>query len=100
MVWFGHPAISRKLIVAAAVVNLLILATTIGLAIPIQSRLAVAKSVELIDQLILYDRLLRTVPGIAVMVLNFVMLQQVLGKESARVQRHTEPDAAADRGRR
>jgi hypothetical protein len=86
MIWFGHPAISRRLIVAAAVLNLLILATTLGLAIPIQSQLAVEKSAELIDKLILYDRLLRTVPGMAVMVLNFVMLQQVLGMASAKVQ--------------
>lgn len=86
MIWFGHPAISRRLIAAAAVLNLLILATTLGLAIPIQSQLAVEKSAELIDKLILYDRLLRTVPGMAVMVLNFVMLQQVLGMASAKVQ--------------
>lgn len=82
MIWFGHQAISRRLRVVAALLMLVIFIATLALAIPIQEKLAVAKSAELIDELILYDRCLRTIPGLMVMLLNFVMLQQIMGRKS------------------
>jgi uncharacterized BrkB/YihY/UPF0761 family membrane protein len=81
MIWFGHRAISRKLRVVAALLTLVIFIATLALAIPIQEKLAVAKAAELIDELILYDRCLRTIPGLVVMFLNFVMLQQIMGRD-------------------
>ncbi|WP_425618485.1 hypothetical protein NA78x_002192 [Anatilimnocola sp. NA78] len=81
MIWFGHPAISRTLRVAAALLTLVIFVATLALAIPIQEKLAVTQSKELIDELILYDRYLRTIPGIFVMALNFAMLQQLMRPE-------------------
>lgn len=80
MIWFGHPAISRTLRVAAALLTLLIFIATLALAIPIQEQLAVTKSAELIDKLIQYDRILRTVPGLIIIVINFLMLQQIMGQ--------------------
>ena len=78
MIWFGHPAISRKLRIVAALLTLVIFIATLTLAIPIQEKLAVTQSTELIDKLILYDRYLRTIPGLVIMALNFVMLQQLM----------------------
>ncbi len=49
MIWFGHPAISFKLRVFAALLTLVIFIATLALAIPIQEKLAVTKSAELID---------------------------------------------------
>ncbi len=83
MIWFGHPAISRRLLLAMAFINVFIFIVTITLAIPIQSQLAEMKSVELIDKLIFYDRYLRTCPGFIGMILNFVMLHQILRKATA-----------------
>jgi len=80
MIWFGHAAISRKLRVVAALLTLVIFIATLSLAIPIQEQLAVTKSAELIDELILYDRYLRTIPGMVIMLLNFIMLQQIMGQ--------------------
>ncbi len=81
MIWFGHPAIDRKMRMVAALLTLVIFFATLALAIPIQEKLAVTQSTELIDELILYDRYLRTIPGIVVMALNFVMLQQLMRPE-------------------
>ena len=81
MIWFGHPAIERKLCMVAALLTLVIFFATLALAIPIQEKLAITQSTELIDKLILYDRYLRTIPGILVMVLNFGMLQQLMRPE-------------------
>ncbi len=61
-------------------------------AIPIQEKLAVTQSTELIDELILYDRYFRTIPGMVVMALNFAMLQQVMRPERPiQQQRMTAP---------
>ena len=50
MIWFGHPAISRKLLLIFALINLWIFLITVTLAIPIHVQLAEAKSIELIDK--------------------------------------------------
>ena len=81
MIWFGHAAISRTLRVVAALLTLVIFIATLALAIPIQEQLAITKSAELIDELILYDRSLRTIPGMVIVVLNFIMLQQIMGQD-------------------
>ncbi len=81
MIWFGHPAIERTLRLVAALLTLVIFFATLALAIPIQEKLAVTQSTELIDELILYDRYFRTIPGMVVMALNFAMLQQVMRPE-------------------
>ncbi len=83
MVRFGHPAISRKLILVMALINLFIFIVTVTLAIPIHVQLAQMKSIELIDKLIFYDRYLRIIPGIVGMILNFVMLHQIVRKTTA-----------------
>ncbi len=83
MIWFRHPAISRKLILVAALSNLIIFLVTITWEIPIQGQLAQAKSAELIDRLIFYDRYLRLIPGLVVLIVNVVMLHQLVRKASA-----------------
>ncbi len=80
MIWFGHPAISRKLLLAMAFINLFIFVVTVTLAIPIQVQLAQTKSIELIDKLIFYDRYLRIIPGLIGIILTFTMLHQILRK--------------------
>ncbi len=83
MIWFGHPAISRKLLLAMAFINLFIFVVTVTLAIPIQVQLAQTKSIELIDKLIFYDRYLRIIPGLIGTILTFTMLHQILRKTTA-----------------
>jgi hypothetical protein len=83
MIWFGHPAISRKLLLAMAFINLFIFVVTVTLAIPIQVQLAQTKSIELIDKLIFYDRYLRIIPGLIGIILTFTMLHQILRKTTA-----------------
>ena len=78
MIWLGHPAISRKLILAMAAINVFIFAVTAALCIPIQNQLDLAKSIELIDKLVMYDNYLRNLPGLVGVILNTVMLYQVL----------------------
>jgi uncharacterized BrkB/YihY/UPF0761 family membrane protein len=65
----------------AALLTILIFIATLVLAIPIQEKLAVTQSTELIDALIWYDRYLRTIPGLVVMALNFAMLRQLMRPE-------------------
>ncbi len=77
MIWFGHPSISRRLIVLMALLNLSIFLVTIFLAIPIQDQLALGKSVEQIDALIFYDRYFRIVPGFCGVIVTSLMLYQV-----------------------
>ena len=81
MIWFGHTAIECRLRIVTALLTLVIFLATLALAIPIQEKLAVTQSTELIDELILYDRYLRTIPGMIVMALNFAMLQQLMRPE-------------------
>ncbi len=81
MIWFGHPAISLKLRLFSALLTILIFIVTLGLAIPLQEKLALTHSTDLIDALIWYDRYLRTIPGLGVMALNFAMLRQLMKPE-------------------
>jgi hypothetical protein len=83
MIWFGHPAISQKLLLVMALINLFIFILTVTLAIPIHMQLAQMKSVELIDKLIFYDRHLRIIPGLVGIILNCIMLHQIIRKTTA-----------------
>src|SRR5713226_6803479 len=74
LIWFHHPAMSTPLICIAAALHLFILVVSFTLFLPIHSQLDKAKSVELIDRLVAYDRYLRLVPGCIIMTATIVML--------------------------
>lgn len=80
MIWFRHPAVSRKLVILVALLNLFIFMVTITLAIPIQDQLDQHKSVALIDQLGWYHLYLRTLPGIVALLTISTMLYQLISK--------------------
>lgn len=63
--------------------NLVIVAVTAVLAIPIQNQLAEAQSLEAIDRLIAYDRPLRLAPGLIVGALNAVMMFRLTARSDA-----------------
>ena len=56
LIWFHHPAMSTPLIVITAALHLFILVVSLTLFLPIHNQLDKAKSVELIDRLIAYDK--------------------------------------------
>jgi phosphate starvation-inducible membrane PsiE len=66
-----------------AALNLFIWIVTVTLAIPIHKQLDDAKSVELIDKLIIYHVYLRVIPGLILMLITGVMLYQVVRASSA-----------------
>jgi hypothetical protein len=74
LAWRRPPELSRRLVWGALGLNLVIVAVTAVLAIPIQNQLAEAQSLEAIDRLIAYDRPLRLAPGLIVGALNAVMM--------------------------
>lgn len=80
MIWFRHPAISKKFVVLVALLNLAIFIVTITLAIPIQNQLDQHKSVALIEQLVWYHVYLRTLLGTVVLLAIATMLYQLTGK--------------------
>ncbi|MGV3756450.1 MAG: hypothetical protein ACO1QS_13800 [Verrucomicrobiota bacterium] len=86
MLWFGHPAISRRLLFPMALINLFIFIITVAVAIPIQSQLAEVQSIELIDRLIFFDRYFRNLPGLLGLFLTAAMLHQILRRATANAQ--------------
>ena len=78
LIWFHHPAMSTPLIVITAALHLFILVVSLTLFLPIHNQLDKAKSVELIDRLIAYDRYLRDFPGCIIMAATIIMLYQVV----------------------
>jgi len=87
LIWFHHPAISTSLIVITAAFNLFILVLTSRLFLPMDKQLDIqldkAKSAELIDRMVMYDRYLRTIPsGCVTMVATIMMLYQVVSASS------------------
>lgn len=78
LIWFHPPAVSTKLVVIAAVLNLFIWIITAALAIPIHKQLDQAKSGELIDRLVRVHLYLRVIPGLILMVVTGVMMHQAL----------------------
>jgi hypothetical protein len=82
LIWFHHPALSTTLIVITAALHLFILVISFTLFLPIHKRLDKAKSAELIDRLVIYDRYLRQIPGSIVMAATIIMLYRVVGGAS------------------
>lgn len=78
LIWFHPPAVSTKLVVIAAVLNLFIWIITAARAIPIHKQLDQAKSGELIDRLVRVHLYLRVIPGLILMVVTGVMMHQAL----------------------
>ena len=78
LISFHHPAMSTPLIVITAALHLFILVVSLTLFLPIHNQLDKAKSVELIDRLIAYDRYLRDFPGCIIMAATIIMLYQVV----------------------
>jgi hypothetical protein len=82
-IWFHHPAISTWLIVLTAAVHLLIVIARIAVFLPIHKQLDKAKSIELIDRLLKYDRYLGSgLPSSIKMIATIVMLYQVVSASS------------------
>src|SRR5712691_199407 len=83
LVWFHHPATSTWLIVLTAAVHLLIVVARITVFLPIHKQLDKAKSIELIDRLLKYDRYLGSgLPSSIKMIATIVMLYQVVSVSS------------------
>jgi len=79
LIWFHHPAISTWLIVLAAALHLFIVVVRITVFLPIHRQLDKAKSMELIDRLLKYDRYLGSgLPSSIKMIATIVMLYQVV----------------------
>jgi phosphate starvation-inducible membrane PsiE len=83
LIWFHPPAMSTLWVGVAAALNLFIWIVTVTLAIPIHKQLDHAKSVELIDKLVIYHVYLRVIPGLILMLITGVMLYQVVRASSA-----------------
>jgi phosphate starvation-inducible membrane PsiE len=83
LIWFHPPAMSTLWVGVTAALNLFIWIVTVTLAIPIHKQLDDAKSVELIDKLIIYHVYLRVIPGLILMLITGVMLYQVVRASSA-----------------
>jgi len=82
LIWFHHPAMSTALIVITAALHLFILAVSLTLFLPIHKQLDEAKSDELIDRIVMYDRYLRDIPGCIIMAAIIIMLYQVVSASS------------------
>jgi phosphate starvation-inducible membrane PsiE len=83
LIWFHPPAMSTLWVGVTAALNLFIWTVTVTLAIPIHKQLDHAKSVELIDKLIVYHLYLRVIPGLMLMLITGVLLYQVVRASSA-----------------
>ena len=82
--WFRPMVIPKILVWLALLCNLIALASTIIIQIPIQIELDRKFSLELIDRLISTDFIYRKIPMILMAIINFIMLYKVV-KHSGRV---------------
>src|SRR5712692_4426523 len=82
LIWFHHPGMSIALIVITAALHLFILVVSLTLFLPIHKQLDEAKSDELINRIVMYDRYLREIPGCIIMAATIIMLFQVVGASS------------------
>ena len=79
LIWFHHPAISTWLIALTAVIHLFIAGVRVTVFLPIQKQLDRAKSIELIERLLKYDRLFGSgLPASVKMIATIAMLYQVV----------------------
>lgn len=76
--WFRPMVISKSLVWLALLFNLITLASTILVQIPIQVELDKRFSLELIDRLISTDFLYRRIPMLLMAIINFIMLYKVV----------------------
>jgi hypothetical protein len=81
LAWRRPPELPRRLVLLALGLNSLIVLVTFALAIPIQAQLAKTLSIEAIDRLIGYDRLLRLAPGLIIGGINWAILYRILNRE-------------------
>src|SRR5713101_3840172 len=70
LIWLHHPAMSTPLVVS------------LTLFLPIHKQLDEAKSDEMIDRIVMYDRYLRDIPGCIIMAAAIIMLYQVVSASS------------------
>ena len=78
LIWFHHPAMSTPLIVFSAVIELFIVVVRITVFLPIHKQLDKAKSMDLIQRLLKYDRYVGIVPALTVRIATIVLLYQVV----------------------
>ena len=78
LIWFHHPAMSRSLIVVAALLQTYIVASTVAYAVPIQRQLNAGFSQTLLDQLIRYHAYFRLLPGVVHLLVVVVLLYQAI----------------------
>ncbi len=83
--WFRPMVIPNGLVLSALFCNLISLASTIIIQIPIQVELDKKFSLELIEQLISTDLLYRRIPMLLLAIINFIMLYKVV-KHSGTMQ--------------
>ncbi len=83
LVWVRPPELPRSLVVVALCLNVLVVVVTIMLAIPIQTQLSQAQSLEAIDRLIGYDRPLRLLPGLVVGTISWAMLYRLFNRAAS-----------------
>ena len=76
--WFRPMIISKRLVWLALVFNLITLASTIIIQIPIQIELDKRFSLELIEKLISTDMIYRRIPMLLMAITNFAMLYKVV----------------------
>ena len=80
LIWFHHPSISTWLIVLTAAIHLLMVVIRFAVFVPIHKKLDGAKSIELIDRLLMYDIYLGSgIPASIKMIATIMMLYQVVG---------------------
>jgi len=72
--WLRPPAIPRRLVWFALILNTVVLVSTITIQIPIQVQLDKIFSLQLIDRLISTDLLYRRIPMLLLAIVNFTML--------------------------
>lgn len=76
--WYRPVAVSRWLVGATLLLNLITFISTVTIQIPIQAELDQRFSLELIERLISTDFRYRRIPMIFMALLNFIMLYRVV----------------------
>ena len=73
LVFVRPAAVPLGWVLAALVLNLAIMATTVGIAVPLQHRLGQGMDAAVLQRLIRVDRLLRLLPGLLLVLLTTTM---------------------------
>ncbi len=80
LLWFRPLAVPKWMVFLALFFNLICLVSTITIQIPIQAKLDLAFSKDLIEKLIMTDMLWRRIPMFLMAVTNFSMLYRVVSR--------------------